>query len=439
MVGFRRRKVNHHPSTLDTPWKDYVAVPLRGHNRYVQTTAGTQEHSRHDETEDPTGSIRDGFLYCLKVFVGVRLGLALLALLATALVQPLPATGLEGWPAPAIGPGWGNLFSAWERWDALWFLRIATGGYVGGDGSAAFFPAYPLAIRGLSFLMGGHPLAAALLISNLSYLGAMVIVYRLTVLEFDEDLARRSVLYMSIFPTSFFFFAPYSEATFLLFASGAFLAARLGMWPAAGIAGALAAATRSIGVTLALPLAIEAIMQARRADSKRLKKAVVGVSWSGVVVLGTLSYLFFWQRTSGDALTPLSAQDGWLREFKFPWESIVGGTREAFRFVGSYPGGYHQVDWLIVVLALAACTWVVMRVRPTYGAYFALSLLIPMSLIFGGRPFMSLPRFLITVFPMFWALAWFSRRFRAHSVVVAVSSAGLGLLTVLFVNWYYIF
>lgn len=398
-----------------------------------------EEDLRVDETLRATGSLRDSVVYCFKVFLGVRIGLALLGLLATSLLEPLPSAGLEGWPAPALTPGWHNLFTAWERWDALWFLRIATGGYMEGDGSAAFFPLYPLLIRGLSVVIGGHPYAAALIISNASYFAAMVFVYRLTDLEFDPQWARRTVLYMSIFPTSFFFFAPYSESTFLLFAAGSLLAARRGRWLYAGAAGALAAATRSIGITLAVPLAIEAIMQVRARTEDRAKMTFMGLASAASVAVGTLAYLFFWYRMNGDPLTPLSAQGGWQREFRFPWESIAGGTREAFRFVGSYPGGYHQLDWLLVVVALVAATWVVLKARPMYGAYVALGLVIPMSLIFGGRPFMSLPRFLLTSFPIFWALAWASWRFNAHTAIVAVSAAGLGLLTVLFVNWYFIF
>ena len=59
---------------------------------------------------------------------------------------PLPpasrAGRRPGWPAHAVTPGWHNVFTSWEREDALWFLRIATGGYDDGDGSAAFFPLF---------------------------------------------------------------------------------------------------------------------------------------------------------------------------------------------------------------------------------------------------------------------------------------------------------
>jgi hypothetical protein len=68
------------------------------------------------------------------------------------------------------------------------------------------------------------------------------------------------------------------------------------------------------------------------------------------------------------------------------------------------------------------------------------SLLAPLTLVFPGRPFMSLPRFLVTIFPLFWAPAILAARRRwVHETVVAVFAAGLGVMTVLFVDWYYVF
>ena len=64
----------------------------------------------------------------------------------------------------------------------------------------------------------------------------------------------------------------------------------------------------------------------------------------------------------------------------------------------------------------------------------------PLAFIFPLRPFMSLPRFLLPLFPLLWAGAvWGLRRRWAHEVLIAVSAGLLGLLTVLFVNWYWVF
>ncbi|MFP5298137.1 MAG: hypothetical protein ACLGHL_04020, partial [Actinomycetota bacterium] len=168
-------------------------------------------------------------------------------------------------------------------------------------------------------------------------------------------------------------------------------------------------------------------------------KAAVGLFWSAFTVAGILAYMLFWYRANGDPLTPLSDQNGWLREFSWPWETIRAGTSLAFQFIGQYSGGYQQLDWLFFVVAMAAVAWAVLRTRPTFGLYALASLAMPLFLVFGGRPFMSLPRFLLPVFPIYWAMARFADRFRAHQAVVAVSAGGLGLMSLLFVNWYWVF
>jgi hypothetical protein len=89
---------------------------------------------------------------------------------------------------------------------------------------------------------------------------------------------------------------------------------------------------------------------------------------------------------------------------------------------------------------MAGAVWVVVRARPMYTAYTWASLVAPLSFIFPLRPFMSLPRFLLPVFPILWAGAvWGLRRRGVHEALVAVSAGLLALLTVLFVNWYYVF
>ncbi len=379
----------------------------------------------------------DSVLYCLKVFLSVRIGLFLLGLLAVALIPANEGLTVPGWAPGSPAEPWHGLFTAWERWDALWFLRIADSGYSPGDGSAAFFPLYPLLVRGVSSLIGGHPLAAALIVSNLCYLGGLVVVHALTEHEWGRRMADKTVLYMAIFPTAFFYVAPFSESLFLVTSVAALLAARRDHWGPAAAAGALAAATRSIGVLLVLPLLLEAVSRWRedRAVPALARRAALALGPG----LGTFAYLWFWKRTTGNFWEPLTSQGGWERELQPFWLSLVDGTRAALDFIGTYSAGYHQVDLILVAVALAAAAWVVRKARLTYSVYTVASLLMPLSLVYGGRPFMSLPRFVLPLFPLFWALARFGERFKAHDLVVAVSAAGLGILTVLFCNWYFIF
>ncbi len=373
---------------------------------------------------------RAGLAYCVKVFLVVRIGLLVLGYVATGILPDRAAVSVPGWPDDSNTPGLHNVVTSFEEQDALWYLRIADGGYRAGDGSAAFFPLFPLAVRGTSWASGGRPLAAGLLVSNLAFLGAICVLYLLTRTELSESKARKAVLYISIFPTSFFFFAPYGESLFLLLAVTAFWAARRTRWPVAGASGALAAATRSVGVILAPALAVEALHQWRE---KRGSPWMV--AWAAVVPLGLGAYLWYWQRKTGDALAPLRFQSNWQREAVFAPATLLSATAGAFR-----DGGFLLLDWLVVAPALAAAAYGVIRFRPAFSVFTWLGILVPLSFIWPDRPLMSMPRFVLPLFPIFWALAELAERRRIpHTLIVGVSAAGLGVLTVLFVDAHFIF
>jgi hypothetical protein len=292
-------------------------------------------------------------------------------------------------------PGWQNVFTAWERFDALWFLRIADGGYRLGDGSAAFFPLYPLVTRGLSFVMGGHPLAAATLVSNAAFCGGLIVTYLLTTSELSERAARNTILLMCLFPTAHFFLMPYSESLFFLLSVTAFWGARRGRWMVAGAAGALAALTRSVGFVLAPALLVEAIQQRNEGRGR----AWPGVLAAGATVCGLLAYLAYWGTRAGEWLAPVTRQANWQREFSWPWVTLWNGTGDAFRHLGEGYGGYWLIDWLIVVPMLAASVYAVVRLRPSYAVYLWCGLLIPLTFVFPDRPLMSMPRFVLPLFP----------------------------------------
>lgn len=414
--------------------------------------AGQPSETRGSRPPATASHVRAGFRYCVGVFLTVRVAVAVVALMAVAMLPDLsrlsPAVraslalpgpvGVPGWPAHAITPGWHNLFTSFERFDALWYLRIASHGYRNGDGSAAFYPLYPALTRGVSVLTGGHPLAGALIVSNLSFLGALFVLYLLGRRELDERAARRAVLYAAVFPTALFFFAPYSESTFLLLALLTFWWARSERWALAAVAACLAALTRNVGALLALPLAVEAVHRSLQTSPRRIPFG--GLAASLAPVAGTLAYLAYWYRLSRDWLAPIRQQAQWQRHLANPSSTVVHGSQVAFRFLGVYPGGYHLFDWVVAIPVLVLAVYGTVRLRPTYGFYASLSVLVPLSFVFDGRPLMSFPRFALVVFPIFWALALFTRdRPARHEAVVVCSALLLGVSTLLFATWYYIF
>ncbi len=378
--------------------------------------------------------LRDGLKYCVLVFLAVRIGLSLLSVTGVGLIEPrggsLPA--VPGWPIAPVTAGWTNAITGTERQDAAWFLRIATEGYRDDDPSAAFFPMYPLAVRVVSWLPLVGPLGAALLVSNGSFLAALVVLHGLTRREFaSETIARRAVLFLAIFPTAFFFLAPYTESLFLLLSLCAFWFAGRDRWARAALAAALAAMTRNVGILLAPALAVEAWHQWRTLGRSPLPRFAAAAA----TALGPLAYLAYFKVHFGDAWAPIDAQRHWGRDPTLPWTTLGEATRLATRLFS-----YWMVDLLVVGVVLVAVTAGFKILRGPYLTYAALSLLAELSAPLPARPLLSMPRYVAAIFPAFWVLAvGVERRRVPESLVTGAFAAGYGVSSLLFMNWWHIF
>ena len=378
--------------------------------------------------------LRRAAVYCVSVLLLSRVGLTVVSLLAGRLHGSGPV-GVPGWPAPNAQGVAELVGTALERWDALWFLRIAADGYAVSDGSAAFWPGYPLATRALAAAMGGHTLGAALVISAIFSLAALVLFYLLGTREFGEPLARRSVMYLALFPTAFFLAAPYSESMFLCFSVAALLAARSKHWWVAALCAALASGTRSLGVVLTVPLALEALAQQRHLHRGGVARiaSVMGPVAAGLS--GAAAYLAYWGLRSGNMLQPFSSQAQWLRTASWPWETLSQATNFAWRFDALW----HRIDWLLVIPFMALALWSLRWMRASYAAYIWGSFAVILSFVFPARPLMSVPRFLLVLFPLFWALARLTDRTSLHLAVALGLGAGQALIAAFFVAWYPMF
>jgi hypothetical protein len=380
-------------------------------------------------------SLRDGIRDAVLVFVAVRLGLFVISAIAAHGLLPIPPgqpTTDSGFPAPSLEGGWHVLFTGTQRQDALWYLRLATDGYATGDPSAAFFPLYPWLVGVVAWLPGIGPLAAGLVVSNAAFIGALIVLHSLTRLELGDDAAaRRTVVFLAIFPTGFFFLAPYTESLYLLLSLLAFWWARRDRWALAAAAAAFAALSRSIGIVLALALAVEAIHQWRR-DGRPLAPRLAAAAATGI---GPLGWFIWWEVRFGNFWAPVDAQRTWNRGSAPPWETVVDATRYAWRFQG-----YWLLDGLVIGLAVVGVLFAARRIRPTYLTYAGASLLLPLLAPSPDRPLLSMPRFVIVVFPVAWGYAVaVSRRWLPEALVVGVFAAGFGLMAALFVAWQYVF
>jgi mannosyltransferase PIG-V len=376
--------------------------------------------------------IRDGLREAAWAFVGARLLVSTISVIGGGtLALPIgqPPTD-AGFPAPVLSPGWHMLFTATQRQDAAWFLRLATVGYAPNDGSAAFFPLYPLAVRIVGWIPGVGPLGAALIVGNAAFFGALLMLHALTRLELGTAAARRTVLFCAFFPTAFFLLSPYTEPVFLLLSVSAFWFARRDRWVWAAVAGAGAAMTRNVGVLLIVALAVEAIRQWRGG-----RVLLPRLAASACVALGPLAYLAYWQIRFQEFFAPLDAQRAWQRAPTFPLTAAWHAVRLAWRYQT-----WWLLDVVVVGVAVVGITIAAFRIPVTYSVYAALSVVIPLTFTYDQRPLTSMPRFMAVVFPVFWGFAIAAERRRPPEAAILIgSAAGFGILCFLFINWQPVF
>jgi hypothetical protein len=373
--------------------------------------------------------LRDGVAFCAVVFATVRVTLSLLAVVTVGAVHP-PSSAGSGVAVPATA-GWHNAIDGTDRWDAGWFERIARDGYRPDDASAAFFPGYPLAIRGVTSVLPLSETDAALVVSNLAFLGALIVLFALTTFEFSIDTARRTVILLALFPVSFFFLSPYSESLFLFASLLTFWWARRGRWGPAAAGGFVAALTRSVGVLLVPAL----LLEARNIDARERPRAIVA---SLVPLLAPATYAAYWFARAGDALRPFHAQDSWFRSLELPFVTLGNGLWLGLSGITDRRGIYWSVDLALTAVVLIAIALGWNRIPKPYLLYVVLSLVLILSYPLPERPLLSVPRFVAVLFPAFWAMAILAKGWRLP-VTLAIFGVGSVLLSVAFMNWGYIF
>lgn len=339
------------------------------------------------------------------------------------------------------------LVAPFARWDSVWFLAIADGGY--DDGArAAFFPLYPLLTGGLGTVLGSD-LIAGIALSFAALAAALVALHRLVALDFGDGVARGTVLAVAFFPMSFFLSAVYSEALYLAVSVGAFLAAREERWAWAGLLGGLAAATRSAGLVLLLPLAIIWFKQRPRRWED--------LAWLALVPAGLLAYCAGLAIAGYDPLSPFDAQDVWFRSFAGPfvgaWDGAVAawqgarqllsGARDPVYFAEAggdpFVVARHNLElfaWL--VLLVPAVIGVLRRLPIEYGAYVLAALALPLSYPVAPQPLMSISRFACVLFPLaIWAALWCDGRVWRGRVLLGAGAVGLAVYTGIFATWHW--
>ncbi|CAN5723429.1 hypothetical protein BH23CHL4_BH23CHL4_22990 [soil metagenome] len=379
---------------------------------------------------------------------------------------------LDGWAAHVVEP--------LRLWDGLWYRLIAIEGYDYHDANAAFWPVLPVSMRWIEQITGLAPEVGGYIIANASFAVALMLLYRLIAMDFDPRIAKRALWALALFPTALFFSAVYTESVFLMFAAGALLSARIRRWWLAGTLGLLAALTRSYGVFLALPFAVLFIRQYGLYLRELFPRAIA----VAMPALGPLIFGLHLERTQGSWRQFIDVQSQWNRTFAWPWETfrcaVEGCTLTVTNKTRTGTEGpwtsrtttwpVEKADWswidqlldnpswtlissasfrrdfansdtleLIATVTFLILAVIGLKVLPLYqSAYLIPGLVIPLFSPSTVHPLMSMPRFGLTMFPLFVVIALLLRWRWLRLPVFAASTVLLILLTMQFANWYWV-
>lgn len=319
------------------------------------------------------------------------------------------------------------LLAVWGHWDAVHYIDIATKGYQGWD--MAFFPLYPLLIRIVAGFAGSHVIAG-LLVSNASFFFGLLFLYKLLEREYDRPVARRAMFYVSIFPSAVFFSAVYTESLFFMLTVASFYYMRSHRWWIAGAIGFFAALTRVEGILLVVPFAMEWYDRHRSSGARGLVDLVP----AALIPLGMSLYMGYLWVLRADPLYFSHVQSHWNRHLAAPWVSVIDAFQKIAHATSGQTIANESIEIAFTALMIAVLLGGWSRLRPSYVAYLALSILVPMS----TSSLMSMPRFALVLFPMFAILARWGERPWVNNLILAFSLPLLGLFTVLFADWYWV-
>jgi hypothetical protein len=327
-----------------------------------------------------------------------------------------------------------RLINMWSRWDAGWLLSVARDGYSirpGAQSNTASFPLYPLAMRGLNWILRGETpgdmLFAGILVSNLALLVALAYLIALVRLDFDHATASRAAWYLLVFPSTLFFSAVYTEAFFCAFAFGAVYRARRGQWWRAGLLGGCAAATRFNGVFVLVPAAIEYFASC----SWRWKNVRPNVLSLFLVPAGAAAYAGYTWWRFGNPLAYLSAAEAHQRHFAAPWKAFLPFVRGTYSPLGAENSLIDLVSALVFI-ALIAWSW--RLVRPSYAAFATATF----GVIISTGSVAGTMRHALPLFPVYLVLAHAGRSKLFDQCYMAVASGLAACFMALFAAWYWV-
>lgn len=286
----------------------------------------------------------------------------------------------------------------WAGFDGAHYIRMAKEGY-GSAFTQAFFPFYPLLIRFFNFLTG-NSLKTGLLISNLSFIAFLFILYKLLASSSNKKTAKKTIMLYLFFPTSFFFNSVYTESLFILLMTLFFYFLQKNKWLVSAVLAGLSSALRLVGAFFCLAIFSKWVQRYGFKDKKTLLK---GGLYSLISLLGLFCYMLFLKKEFNDPFAFLKAMSLWQKNKPvFFLQTFFRYLRMLFDFSLTIDKYFVVIfEFITATLFLYLLFISFKKVKLSYFIYNLFAFLLPIS----SGTFSSLPRYVLVLFPSFFILA----------------------------------
>jgi hypothetical protein len=337
----------------------------------------------------------------------------------------------DGEPRP--GTPLGLIANVFTQWDGLWYMEIVRGGYprfippdvtyFQREARAAFFPLFPLVVRATDRILPAGDTVAALGVNLALSVVAVVLVGLLARRLFDVQVAERTMVLFAVFPGSFVLSFAYAEALLIVLAAACLLFLVDERWLFAGVAAALATATRPNGIALVAACAVAAgIAIYRRRDWLSLVAPLLAP-------IGFVSFQLFLAGHTGESWPWFRVQREAWREGTSFGATAVSNTLSFFGHPLASPTDALTAASLFALLGGLWCLW---RRRLPWPIVAYIAVVIALMLL--PATVTARPRFLYTAFPLLISVAaWWPRKDRVGwDLMMVACGAGLTALTTLY-------
>jgi len=341
------------------------------------------------------------------------------------------------------------IFGLFAKWDSFYYLDIAAHGYGLKTDLWAFRPLYPLMLwlfgYPLTWCMGKWEsfLIAGLIWNMFAFVLAAIYLYKLTTLLLNEEIAYHTTLLLSLFPSSVFFTAIYTESTYLLLLVASFYYLEKGKIFRAIILAAFTGFTRPEGFLIFVPFLLKA------PNLKGIKRLELLIG-SAIIIYTLPAFMLYGYFVTDDPYISFKVETQWPKATLYDLLACAYHGELMNESVDRLTA--YFISTVILIIAIFSILMLLPNFRNLKGSmrtklmriwhdkkmpYYVLAFLLLGVLLFQGG-YAGLSRFVSTLFPILWGNAlWINKRPLRTYLLLSFYTCLMSLGTALFVNWYY--